>query len=45
MALLRGYRDQGSLIAIFVLLVGGLRDSRRLNAPAMLAEPYRRGDR
>lgn len=30
---------------LLVLLVGGLRDSRRLNAPAMLAEPYRRGDR
>lgn len=30
---------------LLVLLVGGLRDSRRLNAPAMLAEPYRRGER
>jgi general nucleoside transport system permease protein len=28
-----------------VLLVGGLRDSRKLNAPAMLGEPYRRGER
>jgi general nucleoside transport system permease protein len=33
------------LATLFVLLVGGLRDRRRLNAPAMLAEPYRRGDR
>lgn len=33
------------LATLLVLLVGGLRDSRRLNAPAMLAEPYRRGDR
>jgi ABC-type uncharacterized transport system permease subunit len=28
-----------------VLLVGGLRDSRKLNAPAMLGEPYHRGER
>jgi simple sugar transport system permease protein len=28
-----------------VLLVGGLKDSRKLNAPAMLGEPYRRGER
>ena len=33
------------LATLLVLVVGGLRDSRRLNAPAMLAEPYRRGDR
>ena len=33
------------MVTLIVLLVGGLRDSRRLNAPAMLAEPYRRGDR
>jgi simple sugar transport system permease protein len=33
------------LATLLVLLVGGLRDSRRLNAPAMLGEPYRRGDR
>jgi general nucleoside transport system permease protein len=33
------------MATLFVLLVGGLRDRRRLNAPAMLAEPYRRGDR
>lgn len=33
------------IATLLVLLVGGLRDSRRLNAPAMLAEPYRRGER
>jgi ABC-type uncharacterized transport system permease subunit len=33
------------LATLMVLLVGGLRDRRRLNAPAMLAEPYRRGER
>ncbi len=33
------------LATLLVLLVGGLRDSRRLSAPAMLAEPYRRGER
>ena len=33
------------IATLMVLLVGGLRDSRRLNAPAMLAEPYRRGER
>lgn len=33
------------LATLLVLLVGGLRDRRRLNAPAMLAEPYRRGER
>ena len=33
------------MATLMVLLVGGLRDSRRLNAPAMLAEPYRRGER
>jgi simple sugar transport system permease protein len=30
---------------LLVLFIGALRDSRRLSAPAMLAEPYRRGDR
>lgn len=30
---------------LLVLFIGALRDSRRLNAPAMLAEPYRRGER
>ena len=33
------------MATLLVLLVGGLRDRRRLNAPAMLAEPYRRGER
>lgn len=33
------------LATLTVLLAGGLRDRRRLNAPAMLAEPYRRGER
>lgn len=33
------------IATLMVLLVGGLRDSRRLSAPAMLAEPYRRGER
>jgi general nucleoside transport system permease protein len=33
------------LATLMVLLAGGLRDRRRLNAPAMLAEPYRRGER
>ncbi|BBO83438.1 ABC transporter permease [Desulfosarcina ovata subsp. sediminis] len=33
------------LATLLVLLVGGIRDSRRLNAPAMLGEPYRRGER
>jgi simple sugar transport system permease protein len=33
------------LTTLMVLLAGGLRDHRRLNAPAMLAEPYRRGER
>ena len=33
------------LATLMVLLVGSLRDSRRLNAPAMLGEPYRRGER
>jgi ABC-type uncharacterized transport system permease subunit len=33
------------ITTLVVLLVGGLRDSRRLNAPAMLGEPYRRGER
>jgi len=30
---------------LLVLFIGALRDSRRFNAPAMLAEPYRRGER
>ncbi len=30
---------------LLVLIIGALRDSRKLNPPAMLAEPYRRGDR
>jgi simple sugar transport system permease protein len=30
---------------LLVLLVIGLKDSRKLNAPAMLGEPYRRGER
>ena len=33
------------LATLLVLLAGSLRDSRRLYAPAMLAEPYRRGER
>jgi simple sugar transport system permease protein len=33
------------IATLLVLLVGGLRDSRRLNAPAMLGEPYRKGER
>lgn len=33
------------IATLLVLLVGGLRDARKLNAPAMLAEPYRRGER
>lgn len=33
------------IATLLVLLVGGLRDSRRLNAPAMLGESYRRGER
>ena len=33
------------IATLLVLLVGGLQDSRRLNAPAMLGEPYRRGER
>ncbi|WP_419659796.1 putative ABC transporter, permease protein [Desulfosarcina variabilis str. Montpellier] len=33
------------IATLLVLLVGSLRDRRRLNAPAMLAEPYRRGER
>ena len=33
------------MATLLVLLVGSLRDRRRLNAPAMLAEPYRRGER
>jgi simple sugar transport system permease protein len=30
---------------LLVLFIGALRDSRKMNAPAMLAEPYRRGER
>jgi len=30
---------------LLVLLIGALRDIRKMNAPAMLAEPYRRGER
>jgi simple sugar transport system permease protein len=30
---------------LVVLFIGALRDSRKLNPPAMLAEPYRRGER
>jgi simple sugar transport system permease protein len=30
---------------LFVLFIGALRDSRKMNAPAMLAAPYRRGER
>ncbi len=30
---------------MLVLFIGALRDSRKLNPPAMLAEPYRRGER
>jgi len=30
---------------LLILFIGALWDSRKLNAPAMLAEPYRRGDR
>jgi simple sugar transport system permease protein len=30
---------------LFVLFIGALGDSRKMNAPAMLAEPYRRGER
>jgi general nucleoside transport system permease protein len=33
------------IATLLVLFVGGLRDARKLNAPAMLAEPYRRGER
>ena len=33
------------MATLLVLLVGGLHDRRRLNAPAMLGEPYRRGER
>ncbi|MEJ2642330.1 MAG: ABC transporter permease [Desulfosarcinaceae bacterium] len=33
------------LATLLVLLIGGLRDARKLNAPAMLGEPYRRGER
>ena len=33
------------LCTLLVLFVGALRDQRKLSAPAMLAEPYRRGQR
>ena len=33
------------LSTLLVLFIGALRDARKLNAPAMLAEPYRRGER
>ncbi len=33
------------LSTLLVLFIGALHDSRKLNAPAMLAEPYRRGER
>lgn len=33
------------LATLFVLLMVGLKDSKKLNAPAMLGEPYRRGER
>ena len=33
------------LCTLFVLFVGAILDSRKLSAPAMLAEPYRRGER
>ena len=33
------------IATLLVLFIGSLHDSRRLNAPAMLGEPYRRGER
>jgi general nucleoside transport system permease protein len=33
------------IATLIVLLLGGLRDARKLSAPAMLGEPYRRGER
>lgn len=33
------------LATLIVLLIMGLRDQRKLSAPAMLAEPYKRGER
>jgi simple sugar transport system permease protein len=33
------------LATLLVLLIGGLRDQRKLNAPAMLGEPYKSGER
>jgi simple sugar transport system permease protein len=33
------------IFTLLVLFIGALRDSRKLNPPAMLAEPYRRGER
>jgi simple sugar transport system permease protein len=32
------------ITTLFVLLMVGLKDSKRLNAPAMLGEPYKRGE-
>ena len=47
-----GYLSGSNLLAalpyaatLVVLLMIGLGDSRKLNAPAMLAEPYKRGER
>jgi general nucleoside transport system permease protein len=33
------------IATLIVRLLGGLRDARKLSAPAMLGEPYRRGER
>jgi simple sugar transport system permease protein len=33
------------MATLFVLIIIGLGDRRKLNAPAMLAEPYKRGER
>ena len=33
------------ICTLLVLFIGALRDSRKLSPPAMLAEPYRRGER
>lgn len=33
------------MATLFVLIIIGFGDSRKLNAPAMLAEPYKRGER
>ena len=32
------------ITTLFVLLMVGLKDSKKLNAPAMLGEPYKRGE-